>query len=49
MKKVKKYTILLALAFVCACNMEELPKATTSKEPVFQTEKRIENVHELFL
>ncbi len=39
MKKVKKYTILLALAFVCACNMEELPKATTSKEPVFQTEK----------
>ncbi len=32
------YAIILMLAFLWACDMEELPKATVSKEPVFNTE-----------
>ena len=37
MKKIT-YTIMCSLAFLWACDMEELPKATVSKEPVFRTE-----------
>ncbi len=37
MKKIK-YTIFVILALLWACNMEELPKSTVSKEPVFNTE-----------
>lgn len=35
---MKKIAVIIALTFFCGCDMEELPEAQVTKEPVFGTE-----------